>query len=67
MTETENTPEVEPTAAPSLPEVRQCQDPEHWLYGASAVQGAGTWGVMHPQNGGHWADDDEVADWAVLS
>ena len=27
----------------------------------------GKWGVMHLANGGHWAEDDEVADWTVLS
>lgn len=51
-----------------LPEVRQCQDAENFLYGASAVAaGADRWGVMHPTNGGHWATDAEVADWKVLA
>jgi hypothetical protein len=49
------------------PEVRQCQNAEHFLYGASAVQGDDTWGVMHPINGGHWATDEDVADWTVLT
>lgn len=35
--------------------------------GAVAVQaGADRWGVMHPEHGGHWANDDEVADWTDL-
>lgn len=69
MSETSETPKMEAVAAPALPEVRQCQDSEHFLYGAAAVQNsdAGKWGVMHPVNGGHWATDDEVADWPVLS
>ena len=49
------------------PEVRQCQDPEHWQFGSVAVRaGENRWGVMSPTNGGHWADDGEVADWKVL-
>lgn len=75
MTETQAaTPEDDPTPEPQiteppfpLPEVRQCQDPAHYLYGAVAVKGDGKWGVMHPVNGGHWSQDDEVADWTVLS
>lgn len=23
----------------------------------------GTWGVMHPDHGGHWASTAELADW----
>lgn len=52
----------------SLPEVRQCQDAEDFLYGATAVAaGADRWGVMHPVNGGHWSSDAEVASWKVLA
>lgn len=52
----------------SPPEVRQCQDTDHYLFGAAAVAaGDDRWGVMHPGNGGHWANDAEVADWAVLT
>ena len=54
----------------AIPEVRQCHDNEHFLFGAVAVAGDGTmagkWGVMHPANGGHWSTDEEVADWLVL-
>lgn len=49
-----------------LPEIRQCTDPEHALYGAVAVAttlGSFKWAVMHPQYGGHWAGDDEVKNW----
>jgi hypothetical protein len=64
-------PKVEEQAVEPLAEVRQCQDSLDPMYGASAVQGtgltAGKWGVMHPVNGGHWADDAEVANWEVLS
>lgn len=35
--------------------------------GAVAVKaGKNRWGVMHPTNGGHWADDAEVKDWTEL-
>jgi hypothetical protein len=52
----------------SLPEVRQCADPDHPQYGAVAVHaGENRWGVMSPRNGGHWADDNEVNDWKVLT
>lgn len=47
-----------------LPEVRQCADEKSHLLGAVAVRaGDDRWGVMHPQHGGHWATDQEVADW----
>jgi hypothetical protein len=53
---------------PVPPEVRQCHDSEHFLFGASAVfSSSNRWGVMHPVNGGHWATDEEVADWVVLT
>lgn len=49
-----------------LPEVKQCTDVESHLHGAVAVEaGDNRWGVMHPTNGGHWATDAEVADWAT--
>ena len=53
---------------PLLPEVRQCQDTESHLFGATAVAGGpqGTWGVMHPGIGGHWATPEDVADWPVI-
>lgn len=54
-------------AAKKPPEVRQCQIQDHWLFGAAAVKaGANRWGVMHPDNGGHWSTDDEVKDWTKL-
>jgi hypothetical protein len=52
---------------PSNPEVRQNRLPEHWLFGSVAVKAdENRWGVMNPANGGHWATDDEVADWTPL-
>lgn len=55
---------------PTPPEVRQNQDPNHHLFGAVAVPGAGPvagmWGVMDPEQGGHWATAEEVADWAII-
>lgn len=59
------------TASTPSPEVRQCRNPDNTMFGAVAVAGAagmtGYFGVMHPQNGGHWALPDEVTDWAVIS
>jgi hypothetical protein len=56
--------------AGTLPEVRQNQNPDHHLFGAVAVPGsgpvAGMWGVMDPEQGGHWAAAEEVADWAII-
>jgi hypothetical protein len=52
----------------SLPEVRQCADPDHRQFGAVAVNaGDNRWAVMNPRNGGHWADDSETADWKVVT
>lgn len=53
----------------TLPEARQCQDPQDPQFGAVAVKAPGEnrWGVMNPNNGGHWATDDEVATWKVIS
>ncbi len=52
-------------AAKKLPTVKQCTDTESHMFGAVAVQAEkDRWGVMHPANGGHWATDAEVADWA---
>lgn len=49
------------------PETRQCQDREHWQFGSVAVKaGDNRWGVMSPDNGGHWATDDEVKEWKVI-
>jgi hypothetical protein len=54
-------------AKPKVPEVRQCRNPDDAQFGAVAVSAGGTrWGVMNPNNGGHWAEDAEVADWTVL-
>jgi hypothetical protein len=48
------------------PEVRQCADVTHPQFGSVAVNaGENRWGVMSPDNGGHWADDNEVQDWEV--
>ncbi len=49
-----------------LPDVKQCANVESHLFGAVAVKAAeNRWGVMHPTNGGHWATETEVADWAA--
>lgn len=54
--------------AKANPKVKQCQDEKHWLFGAVAVAaGTDRWGVMHPENGGHWAKDAEVEAWKVLT
>lgn len=56
---------------PSLPEVRQNQDPESASYGSSAQAGqgrqSGLWLVGHGEHGAHWAEPDEVEDWKVMS
>jgi hypothetical protein len=50
------------------PEVRHCQNPDDPMFGAAAVAaGQGRWGIMHPLRGGHWAEDNDVADWVVIS
>lgn len=50
------------------PAVKQCTDEESHLFGAVAVQqGPNRWGVMHPENGGHWAFDHEVQHWADMT
>jgi hypothetical protein len=56
-----------PTPKP-LPEARQCVDEAAENFGAVAVYSdlLGRWGVMTPRNGGHWAQADEVADWAPV-
>lgn len=55
-------------AAKKPPVVKQCTDPESFLFGAVAVQAAADrWGVMHPANGGHWATAADVADWTELA
>ena len=57
--------------AKALPEVRQCTDEESADYGRSATAGAGRmkgqWMVADPEHGGHWATDDEVKGWKVLT
>lgn len=51
----------------AAPEARQCQDNEDAQFGSVAVKaGKDRWGVMNPNNGGHWATDDEVKDWKKL-
>jgi hypothetical protein len=52
---------------PQLPEVRQCQDKDNFLFGASAVAaGPDRWGIMNPANGGHWGTDADVEGWKTL-
>lgn len=54
--------------AAQLPQVKQCVTTGDWQYGATATAaGAGRWLVANPTNGGHWATDDDVADWAVFA
>jgi len=49
----------------TAPEVRQCRDPKDPLFGSVAVRaGDDRWGVMNPVNGGHWASNADVEDWA---
>lgn len=51
----------------AIPETRQCQDEEHWQFGSVAVRaGEDRWGVMNPNNGGHWGTDSEVKDWTAV-
>lgn len=46
------------------PEMRQCRDKDNPLFGSVAVKaGENRWGVMNPAAGGHWATDEQVADW----
>lgn len=65
---------TKPTVTQPVPEVRQCQDQEDETnFGAVAVKSdmtIGNWFVGRPSGrsaGGHWADDNEVEDWKVLS
>lgn len=56
-----------PDVPAGIAQVRQCIDGSSPYLGAVAVKrGANAWGVMHPQHGGHWADDNEVADWQPM-
>jgi hypothetical protein len=49
------------------PEVRQNLDTESDQYGCAAVKaGRDRWLISNPVHGGHWGDDAEVKDWAVL-
>jgi hypothetical protein len=60
---------------PIIPEVRQDQDQASQTFGSIAVHTGYPnlgWGVMNPgitnvnAVGGHWAQDTEVASWAVI-
>lgn len=57
-------------ATPNVPEVRQCVNPESYMFGAVAVATDLPnipWGIMTVSNGGHLcSNEDEVKDWAVL-
>lgn len=54
-------------AAPVPPVVKQNVTIGDWLFGAVAVSaGTNRWGVMTPENGGHWATDKDVDGWATL-
>ena len=54
--------------AASLPKVKQCRDAESTQFGAVAVKvDQNRWGIMHPTQGGHWADDSEVKGWDVCT
>lgn len=54
----------------TLPEARQCVDPDNPFYGAVAVKTSHPdyeWFVGHPQHGGSWiANDVPVKDWPTL-
>ena len=54
--------------APAAPEVRQCLDPENFLFGAVALRTTypDGWGVMTEANGGHHSTDEDVKDWVVI-
>jgi hypothetical protein len=54
--------------APAVPEIRQCMDPDHFLFGASALRTTNPdgWGVMTVANGGHHSTDEDVKDWVVI-
>jgi hypothetical protein len=54
--------------APAAPEIRQCLDPDHELFGASALRTTmpDGWGVMTVANGGHHSTDEDVKDWVVI-
>jgi hypothetical protein len=53
-----------------LPPALQCVDTDSQPAGAVAAwsQRFGRYGIMHPDNGGHWADkaELEVDGWATL-
>lgn len=53
----------------TAPEVRQCRIEGHPQFGSSATAGAGQmagrWLIADGGQGGHWADDAEVAGWSV--
>lgn len=65
------TVDVASPPTPQIPEVRQCQDPESFMFGAIAVRSGvpgQKWSVMTVANGGHHTpDEDEVKDWVVAS
>jgi hypothetical protein len=56
---------TQPTS--NLPVVKQCHIEGHAQFGSSATaNGQGRWLIANPVNGGHWATDDDVSDWATL-
>ena len=56
--------------SPNLPIVKQCADPTNDQFGSVAVAATNVagmqWMVATPTNGGHYATDEQVADWPVL-
>jgi hypothetical protein len=48
-----------------LPKIKQCNVIGDWQFGCTATAaGPNRWLVANPVNGGHWATDDDVKDWA---
>jgi hypothetical protein len=48
----------------TLPKVKQCNIIGDQQFGATATAaGPNRWLVANPDNGGHWATDDDVNDW----
>jgi hypothetical protein len=57
----------EDSGTPTPPKVKQCNIIGDWQFGATATAaGPNRWLVANPDNGGHWATDDDVHDWADL-
>jgi hypothetical protein len=52
------------SSTPTPPKVKQCLTIGDWQFGCTATSaGQDRWLVASPDNGGHWATDDDVKDW----